>query len=139
MRQALSLALVKNPELAAFSWEVRAREARALQASLLPNPEIEVELENFGGSGDVGGFEQTESTLLLRQLIELGGKRRKRTHVAALESDLAAWDFEIKRLDVFTQVTQFFVGVVSAQERVALNTERFASILYFPGQTRDLF
>ncbi len=123
LRQALSLALLRNPELAAFSWEVRAREARALQASLLPNPEISVELENIGGSGEASGFDQTETTIGLSQLIELGGKRGKRTRVAALESDLAAWDYEIKRLDVLTQVTQSFVGVISAQERVALNTE----------------
>ncbi len=123
LRQALSLALLRNPELAAFSWEVRAWEARALQASLFPNPEIGVELENFGGSGNFGGFDQTETTIGLSQLIELGGKRSKRARVAALESDLAAWDYEIKRLDVLTQVAQSFVNVISAQEQVALNTE----------------
>lgn len=115
LRQALSLALLRNPELAVFSWEVRAREARALQASLLPNPVIGVKIENFGGSGDVGGFEQTESTILLSQLIELAGKRRKRIRVATLDSDLAAWDYEIKRLDVLTNVTQAFLDVQSAQ------------------------
>ncbi|MCZ6817875.1 MAG: TolC family protein [Calditrichaeota bacterium] len=123
LRQALSLALLKNPELAAFSWEVRARQARARQAALLPNPQIEVELENFGGSGDAGGFKQTESTILLSQLIELGGKRRKRTRVAVLESDLAAWDFEIKRLDILTDVTQAFLDVRSVQDRLALDIE----------------
>ena len=45
LREALALALMHNPELRAFSWEVRASEARTLQASLLPNPEIEVEVE----------------------------------------------------------------------------------------------
>ncbi len=123
LSQALSLALLNNPELAAFSWEVRAREARTLQASLPPNPEIAVELENVGGSGEAGGFAQTETTVGLSQLIELGGKRQKRIRIAALESDLAAWDYEIKRLDVLTQVTQSFVNVISAQERVTLNTE----------------
>ncbi len=123
LRRALSLALLRNPELAAFSWEVRAREARALQASLLPNPEISVELENIGGSGEASGFEQTETTIGLSQLIELGGKRLKRTRVAALESDLAAWDYEIKRLDVLTDVTQAFLDVQSAQGRQALDIE----------------
>ncbi|MHC4260640.1 MAG: hypothetical protein ACYSTF_09575, partial [Planctomycetota bacterium] len=36
LRQALALALMHNPGLRAFSWEVRASEARTLQASLLP-------------------------------------------------------------------------------------------------------
>jgi hypothetical protein len=38
LRDALSAALLHHPELQAFSAEVRAREARALQAGLLPNP-----------------------------------------------------------------------------------------------------
>ncbi|MFQ5605750.1 MAG: TolC family protein, partial [bacterium] len=122
-QQALSLALLRNPQLAVFSWEVRAREAQAVQASLLPNPEVEVEIENIGGSGDLSGFDQSETTVLLGQLFELGGKRKKRTRVAALESDLAAWDYEIKRLEVLTEVTQAFVDVLSLQQRLTLNTE----------------
>ena len=46
LRQALSFALLNNPELAAFSWEIRAREAQELQAGLRPNPEFGVEVEN---------------------------------------------------------------------------------------------
>ena len=53
LREALSIVLVRNPELRAFSWEVRARESMALQAGLPPNPEISFELENFGGTGSV--------------------------------------------------------------------------------------
>lgn len=123
LHQAITLALMKNPELAAFSYEVRSREARALQASLLPNLEFGAELENFGGSGDVRGFDGTEITLQLSQLIELAGKRSKRSRVATLESELAAWDYESKRLDVFTAVRQAFLKVVAAQQRVTLNEE----------------
>ncbi len=32
LRDALALALERSPEFASFSWEIRAREARALQA-----------------------------------------------------------------------------------------------------------
>ena len=34
LRDAMALALMKNPELAAFSWEVRARDAEIVQANL---------------------------------------------------------------------------------------------------------
>ena len=51
LRQALALALVQNPELRAFSWEVRAAEARTLQAGLRPNPELGLEVENVAGTG----------------------------------------------------------------------------------------
>ena len=36
LRQALALALLRYPELASTAWEVRAGEARTLQAGLLP-------------------------------------------------------------------------------------------------------
>jgi len=123
LRQALSLALMGNPELAAFSWEVRAKEARSLQASLLPNPEVEFEAEEFGGTGERSGFDAAESSLRLSQLIELAGKRAKRTKVATLERDLAGWDYESKRLEVLTQTTKAFVEVLAGQEQLVLAKE----------------
>ncbi len=121
LSEALSLALVRNPELAAFSWRVRESEARALQAELLPNPRLEGEIEDFGGSGDFDDFEESESTIALSQLVEFGGKRARRLRVAELGSTLAAWDFESKRLMVLTQTTQAFVDVLASQERLALS------------------
>jgi outer membrane protein, heavy metal efflux system len=123
LRQALALALLRNPELASSAWEVRAGEARTLQAGLFPNPEFSVEVENFAGSGEFRGFDAAETTIALGQVIELGGKRLRRVRVAALERDVAAWDYEAKRVDVFTATTKAFVEVLSAQERLALNED----------------
>jgi len=123
LRQALSLALMKNPELAAFSWEVRVNEAMALQSGLLMNPEIDVETENFGGSGDFNRFDLSETTIQLSQVIELARKPSKRRKVAELERDLSGWDYETKRLDVFTDVAKTFLDVLTAQERLAVREE----------------
>jgi cobalt-zinc-cadmium efflux system outer membrane protein len=123
LRDAIALALVGNPELAAFSWNVRAQEALALQAGLRPNPELEFEMENFAGTGALKGFDVTETTILLGQLFELGGKRGKRQELATLTRNLSAWDYETKRLDVYVDVAKSFVNVVAAQEHVALSTE----------------
>lgn len=123
IRQAQLLALRHNPTLAAVVWKVRAGEARTLQASLHPNPELDIEVEDIAGTGALRGVESAEITLGLGQVIELGGKRRKRARVAALERDRAAWEYEATRLDVLTQVTQAFVDVLSAQERLKLETE----------------
>jgi cobalt-zinc-cadmium efflux system outer membrane protein len=120
LRDALAAALMSSPELAPFSWEVRAREADALQAGLRPNPEFDAELENFAGSGDLGGFGASETTLFLSQLLELGGKRSKRLRVAELDRDLAAWDYETARIDVLTEVTKAFTALLAAQEQHAL-------------------
>jgi cobalt-zinc-cadmium efflux system outer membrane protein len=123
LRQALALALLRNPELASTAWEVRAGEARTLQAGLLPNPEVSVEVENFAGSGEFRGFDAAETTIALGQVIELGGKRLRRARVAGLERDLVAWDYEATRLNVFTATVKAFVEVLSAQAQLALNEE----------------
>jgi cobalt-zinc-cadmium efflux system outer membrane protein len=123
LRQALSLALMHNPELAAFSLEVRAGDAKELQASLFPNPELEAEVENFGGTDEWSRFDGAETKVILRQLIEIGGKRSKRTKVASLERDLAGWDYESKRLDVLTEVTIAFVGLLANQENQTLTDD----------------
>lgn len=123
LRKALSLALMKNPELSAFSWEIRAREAQQLQTSLLPNPELEGEMGEFGGQGQREGSKAAETTILLSQLFEVAGKRSKRTRVASLDRELAEWDYESKRLDVLAHVTRTFVDLLAAQEHAALDEE----------------
>jgi cobalt-zinc-cadmium efflux system outer membrane protein len=123
LREALDLAVRFNPELAAFSFEIGAAEARTLQAGLVPNPEISVEVENFAGSGTFRGFDETETTVQVGQPIELGGKRPKRTRVASLERDLTRWDYEAKRADVVVETCKSFVEVLAAQVRVSLSQE----------------
>ena len=123
LRQALSLALMHNPELKAFSWDVRAAEANQMQAALLPNPELEVEVEEFGGTGARHGFNSSEASIQVGQFIELAQKRSKRIHLATLEKQLAHWDYRTKRLDVISRVAAAFVDVLAVQEKLALSRE----------------
>jgi cobalt-zinc-cadmium efflux system outer membrane protein len=123
LNQALALALMNNPELKAFSLQIRISEARQLQASLWPNPALEVEVEDVGGTGQRSGFDAAETTIQLSQLIELADKRTKRTRLASLEKELAGSDYEAKRLDVFTEVTKAFIEVLAAQHRLELTEE----------------
>lgn len=125
LREALALALLKNPELAAFSYKTRASEARIVQAGLLPNPEIGTFVENIGGSPTVTGG--VETTIELGQLIELGGKRSARMRVASLGHNLAGWDYETKRIEILTSVSKAFTEVLSAQQRLIL-TEQIVDI-----------
>ena len=120
LQKAIKLAIEHNPELDASRWEKRAMEGRVLQAGLLPNPEIGAETENFAGSGVFHGFDAAETTVQLSQLIELGGKRTKRSAYAALGRDLAQWDYEVKQADVVAGATLAFVNVLFAQQRLTL-------------------
>ena len=125
LRDALSIALMRNPELASISWERRAEEAVAIQQGLFPNPELGVEVENVDGKGPGGAFDVTETTLSLSQLLEIGGKRSKRSRVAGLRAELAGWDYESKRLDVLSGTKTAFFEVLAAQERIELSVETF--------------
>jgi outer membrane protein, heavy metal efflux system len=123
LRQALALALTRNPELAAVSYDVRIGEARVLQAKLLPNPEAEFISENVAGSGQYSDANLSENTLLLGQLIEFGGKRRARVREAAFGRDLAEFDYETRKREVFLKTAQDFVDVLAIQRRVAINEQ----------------
>lgn len=122
LAQALALVLTGNPELAAFSGEIRAREAATLQASLMPNPVFNVKALNFGNNA-FKDFDGDTVMIKLSQLVELGGKRAARTKAASLNQELADWDYESKRIDILTQTTQTFIGVLTAQKRLTLQQQ----------------
>lgn len=123
LRDAVALALLQNPGLAAFAWETRAREALALQAGRRPNPAMSVLFEDFGGPQFAGGGVnepiQSQTTIQLSQLLELGGKRAARRQLATLNRDLVGWDYETARIEVLTEVSRTFTEVLTAQETVA--------------------
>ncbi len=123
LRDAMALALTRNPDLAAFSWEVRMGEARVLQASLQPNPVVGVEVEDVLGTGNFQGAREAQTTLVLSQLIELGDKRAARVRAAGFSRDLTGWDYERRRLEVFTQTAETFVEVLNLQQRLSLAEE----------------
>jgi len=123
MHDSLAMALLRHPDLAAASWQIRAAEARVLQAGVRPNPELEVEVEEFGGDDDRAGIHAAEITVGLSQEILRAGKLEKRTAVARLEGELAGWDYEATRLDVLTETAKAFTEALAAQERLALMQE----------------
>ncbi len=127
LREALALALLHNPALATFAWESRALEARMLQAGRLPNPTLDLMAQDFGAGRTPGSNAdqpvQPQATIQLSQVIELGGKRTARQQLATLNRDLAAWDYEAARIDVFTEVSRAFTAVLAAQETLALSEE----------------
>jgi cobalt-zinc-cadmium efflux system outer membrane protein len=120
-------ALAASPELESGASEIRAREAHARQAGLLPNPELRTDVENVGGSGDRESFEETETTLRLSQRIELGGKRGKRRRVAELGQTLAGWDLEATKLAVVANATKAFAHALAAEARLRLADELAAT------------
>lgn len=126
LRNAIARALRHNPELGSAAWGVREAEATRLQAGLPPNPELEAEFENIGGSGAFRGTDALETTVVLSQLVELGGKRAKRERLAHFESRLAGWDYEAGRLAVITETARKFIAALSLQRQVVVAKDNLA-------------
>ena len=123
IKEAAAKALLQNPTLSAFSLEKRIREAQTLQSGLLPNPRLEVGIDDAAGSGEFSGFDRSEMTVQLGQLIELGDKRAARVNASRISEKLADWDYKSKRLDVLTEVNKAFVEVLKAQHKVSLSED----------------
>jgi cobalt-zinc-cadmium efflux system outer membrane protein len=121
LKKALALTLAYNPELAAVDHDLRIAEARILQARLWPNPEAEITSENIAGSAQYSDANLSENTLLLGQLIELGGKRSARVREATAGRKLAEFDYETKKREVFLKTAEQFVELLAAQQRVEVN------------------
>ncbi len=134
LREAVFLTLQRNPELAAFAKEMRALEGATLQAGLLPNPELSLNVENIGNTqpltGDINSQKsvaqevvQQISTIRIYQLIELGGKRAARVSAASLGEALAGQDYEVRRVEFIARVANVFTEVLAAQERLRFAEE----------------
>lgn len=123
LRDALAAALRGNPSLSRFGYDVRAAEAEVVQAGLWPNPELDLEVENFAGSGDLDGADAAEVTLALSQTFPLGGDIEKRQELARLQGRLAGWDYESARIALLAEVTGRYVNVLAAQRQLELAQE----------------
>jgi cobalt-zinc-cadmium efflux system outer membrane protein len=120
LSDALALSLRQNPELKSYDWDIRAAEARTLQAGLKPNPVLNYSAQNLPGSGPYRGGDIMENTLELGQLVELGGKRLARVNEANAGRSVAEWAYQVRRVEVLKNTTQAFVAVLAAQRQVQL-------------------
>jgi len=122
LNQALNLAITYNPELSAYLADINAKQGLSLQASLLPNPQLQASASNFGNS-KFKGYDGKVITLGLSQLIELGGKRSARSKAAQLDQQLAIRRYENKRLTLMAQTAEAFIRLLAAQKNVELQKD----------------
>jgi cobalt-zinc-cadmium efflux system outer membrane protein len=119
-------ALKHSPALQSLRAELRALEAEIVQAGLLPNPELDLEIENFGGSGSTRGFDGAEMTAALSQKLELAGKRNKRTLVAALRAEALRSEIRGEERQVAAEVDRAFTTLLEAREILDLSERNLA-------------
>lgn len=123
LSDALARALDRNPRLSASAHSQQAADALIEQAAQRPAPTLDIQAENFAGTGTRQGLRQFEATVQASQPIERGGKRERRVAVATRDRDVAAQEHAVKRAEVLAAAAVAFVEALAAQHRVALAEE----------------
>ncbi|MDY0109949.1 MAG: TolC family protein [Candidatus Krumholzibacteria bacterium] len=124
--QAIDRALAADPRLQAADAQLAAAAHRIAQAGRRPNPTLNLELENFGGTGALAGFAGSELTAMLGWSFDLGGKRAAGVEVAAAMRDRATAATAQTRLAVIARTRAAFAAVLAKQSRLELLAERQA-------------
>jgi len=120
LASAIEQTLASNPELRVYRPRLAADRARAAQAALKPPLEFQAEVQDAFGTGRASGFDIAETTFALSQVVELGGKRERRTDAATASTALIEAERAAAELDVLAEVTRRFIHVASDQEQLAL-------------------
>lgn len=123
LTQAIDLAVKRDPKLHASAWDAESALARIRQARLWPNPKMELERENFGGSGEFSSSDNAEDTLSISQVLPLNGQIKNQHLVAEAQSDQTVWDYHATRLQTILETSRRFVEAAVAERRLALASE----------------
>ncbi len=123
---AIARALGDDPRLGAADAARRAAEARVRQAGRLPNPALDIVVENVEGSGPYQAWERGEATYSLTQRLELGGDRSARRRLAERDLDAARLGADIERLDLIEEVEASYIDAQAAEAARLVAEERLA-------------
>jgi cobalt-zinc-cadmium efflux system outer membrane protein len=115
LAQALQRTLQHDTNLLTFPYQFRMAEAEEVQASITPNPELDVTLENVLGTGENRALASAELTLSLSQQIELGQKRQRRLTLAQHQSQLQRDNYELARLDALAATSLQYLQLLRLQ------------------------
>ncbi len=119
---AIATALERNPDLLAFGYQVDVFRGRVEQASLAPNPELAISVEDAVGTGDFRSFDNAETTISLAWVIERG-VRERRVDAARAGASLSTVDAEILRVDVAAETARRFITLLANQARATTVSE----------------
>jgi len=126
--QALQQTLLHNADLQVFPYQLRKNDARALEAARKPMPSLELEVENAfarsSGSRLERPFTDSDVTLALSQVIELGDKRQRRMEQVRVSAESLYSQYELARLDVLAEAARRYYDVLRQQQLRSWITRR---------------
>jgi len=109
--------------MAAYKWELLAKEASVFQSKLMPNPELDFEIENFAGSGSSRGFDSSESTISISQKVITAKKRKKRVKIAQTGKKIAEDNYLLIAADIVQETEKRFLKSLYIQKKILLREE----------------
>jgi cobalt-zinc-cadmium efflux system outer membrane protein len=112
LNQAFALAEAYNPKILSAQTTLMQAKANIGIAKEIPNPQL-VANYGFGATTYVLGNPQQA---LLTQTLEVGGKRKARTHLAQSQLALAESQLNDLRQDIRSQVRQAYIDLLAAKE-----------------------
>lgn len=113
--------LAARPELAQALASARAERERVAQASALPDPMLQLGVQNDGfTSWEVGRMETSYFTVMASQTLPWPGKRGLRADVAALGASQADQVTARVRLSTEAEVRRAYLGLLLARDRLGL-------------------
>jgi outer membrane protein, heavy metal efflux system len=127
LADAIARAIESDPGLRAAGSAVDAALGGARQARVRPNPTLDLEVENFGGQGDLRGSAKAETTFAISQEFEFAGQRSARMRFADRELHGAELDRVLRGLDLIRDVQLAYFTALAADELVAIEEERLST------------
>lgn len=115
-RNAWALTENHNATLQAAKWQKKASLGAITQSQLLPNPTLQVRVENVSGSGLYRNAEMAETTIQINETILLGNKRATRGRAAVKNYYLQSDKLNATHALLYTQFGHSFVDVLIAQQ-----------------------
>ncbi len=115
LAEAVSRAIASHPSLAVFNAETRLAEAKTISALMRPNPDLETELEDALGTGELDGFQSAVYNVGISQLIETVGKRKLRGEVARAGKTAQELQYEAAKREIIAETGRRFIAVLAAQ------------------------
>ncbi len=126
LTDAIAQTLAQNPQLYQYRFVNDALKAQKQTGALRPGLELELELENFAGSGSFKGFDSPEATLSISSVIEMGGKRKARMSLVDAQINQAEWEQQASTLDVLGELTASYIESLATQANIRLAKESLA-------------
>lgn len=121
LAQLLEEALTTRPELRQAEAQVRAARERVPQAGALPDPVLQLGIQNDGFQGlMIGEMEGSYFSIMASQALPFPGKLALRTEVAQLGATAASTQVVRARLSIEAEVRRGYLDLLLVRERLAL-------------------